>query len=362
MTDDNLLKRREELKRELLSSESKTLIDIIFDWVGRLYQKISRSAETVSFWISGLVIALSSLVIAFLISILFDGFSLLKSDMFQFGIFAVVIALAFIITAKITISMVITTFHDNVIDTIEAVTDLSDLKRWFAILYNIKKPLFFSLIYTIIIGIYVPILWATTKGDVLGFGFIILLIITSFQAGLFGYYGIVFLILPPRLRKYHFKLNTANPSSSEVIDHLSDMLTNFVYMGAILAASVTLFVAYSGLLTRGITVGLLLAGWIPLTILFVWNQYALGKIITTAKWKKLNEIQSKIEELETKENIPSQETLEHLGKLMDYYDRIKATPKSALDIRAGLNFLNSLLIPLLAFVLANFDVVLSFFS
>ena len=38
---------------------------------------------------------------------------------------------------------------------------------------------------------------------------------------------------------------------------------------------------------------------------------------------------------------------------MDYHDRIKATPNSALNFRASLNFLNSLLLPILAFVAAN---------
>jgi len=69
----------------------------------------------------------------------------------------------------------------------------------------------------------------------------------------------------------------------------------------------------------------------------------------------------KIERLHTREDIPTRETLEHIGKLMDHYDRIKATPNSALDFRAGLSFLNSLLLPLLAFLLGNLDNLLRLF-
>ena len=47
---------------------------------------------------------------------------------------------------------------------------------------------------------------------------------------------------------------------------------------------------------------------------------------------------------------------------MDFHDRIKATRNSALDLRAGLNFLNSLLLPLLAFLLANLDKIFALFS
>ena len=59
-----------------------------------------------------------------------------------------------------------------------------------------------------------------------------------------------------------------------------------------------------------------------------------------------------LRELQEKEPILSEETLTHIDKLMDYYDRIEATKNSALNIRAGLNFLNSLLLPVLAFIIA----------
>ena len=78
---------------------------------------------------------------------------------------------------------------------------------------------------------------------------------------------------------------------------------------------------------------------------FATNQIALGKIISRAKWKTLNEIQAQIEKLRAQEDIPGEKTLEHLGKLMDYHDRIKATRGSALDVGASLRFLNSLLLP-----------------
>jgi len=74
----------------------------------------------------------------------------------------------------------------------------------------------------------------------------------------------------------------------------------------------------------------------------------------------LNELQSKIETLYSEEEIPSKDGLDRLEKLMNYHDRIKATPNSALNFRASLNFLNSLLLPVLAFVLANLDIVNKF--
>jgi hypothetical protein len=72
----------------------------------------------------------------------------------------------------------------------------------------------------------------------------------------------------------------------------------------------------------------------------------------------LNEVQMKIEKLSGGEEIPDKDALDRLSKLMDYHDRIKSTPNSALNFRASLNFLNSLLLPILAFILANLDKVI----
>ena len=80
-----------------------------------------------------------------------------------------------------------------------------------------------------------------------------------------------------------------------------------------------------------------------------------------AKWGKLRQIQKKIERLESQEDIPSRDTLAHISALMDYHDRIRNTRNLALDVRTGLNLLNSLLLPLLAFLISNPRNVLALF-
>ena len=80
-----------------------------------------------------------------------------------------------------------------------------------------------------------------------------------------------------------------------------------------------------------------------------------------AKWGKLRQIQKKIERLELQEDIPSRDTLAHINTLMDYHDRIMSTRSLALDFRTGLNLLNSLLLPLLAFLISNLRNVLALF-
>jgi DNA-binding GntR family transcriptional regulator len=102
--------------------------------------------------------------------------------------------------------------------------------------------------------------------------------------------------------------------------------------------------------------------WSPTIALFILYQTSLASIIRRAKWKALNEIQSQVEELRASNNLKDKETMEAINRLMDFHDRVKATRNSAIDSSTIINFINSLLLPLLAFLLGNFDKVLSFFS
>ena len=69
-------------------------------------------------------------------------------------------------------------------------------------------------------------------------------------------------------------------------------------------------------------------------------------------------------------NLPNAEGTQNLrlaqrkakhDRLMDYHDRIWRTPNSTLNLGAGLNLLSQLLLPLLAFLLANLDKLLGLF-
>ena len=80
MTEDTaLIEKREELKRQLAAGEYKTLLDVMLDGTGRLIQKLTRNPEPPSFWYSAVVIALATLLIGFLTSILLGEFYPLRS-------------------------------------------------------------------------------------------------------------------------------------------------------------------------------------------------------------------------------------------------------------------------------------------
>jgi hypothetical protein len=190
-----------------------------------------------------------------------------------------------------------------------------------------------------------------------GFGYVILAALMQFLVGMIVYYLFPFLALPLRLSRYHFKLYMADPSSSEVISVLSSILTRFAY----LLAAVFAIAAVVSRVFNWLTWFHILAVFVPLTALFIINQYSLARIISRAKWTILKEIQAQVEELQAQIHIPSEQALEQISKLMDYHDRIKATRNTALDFRAGLNYLNTLLLPLLGFVLGNLEKIQTLF-
>jgi hypothetical protein len=364
--DIALIEKREELKHQLEAGEYKPPVDVVLDGTGRLIQKLTRNPEPIPFWYSAVVIALVVLLIRFLTSILLGENETMphffRPEDILFEISIVGLMLAASIVGKIHGDVSFTTWRDHLLGAIESVADLADLQRWLAAFCSVKKLFFFSLAFAVLSSSYGLIVLSTIRGGFIGSGLTILVVIADFLAGAFLYYLFLLLALTARLSRYQFKLYAADPSSSEVIDRLSDMLSNWVYIVAVVVAIFTLLFALSGLLTLGIIIIFAPLFWGPLTAFFIINQVALAKIITRAKWKTLNEIQAKVEALQAHENVAEKETMEAINRLMDYHDRIKATRNSALDLRAGLNFLNSLLLPLLAFLLANLDKVLKLLS
>lgn len=356
MTEEfELTQKREELKPQLAGGECRTSIDVMLDGIGHFIQKLSRGSKPPPFWYSAIVLILVPLSASLLISILLGEFNAQNPKPLLVEILVAGMVLVVVIIVKTYLISVFATWRDKLLNAIESHEDLSNLQRWFAALCDVKKQIIFGVAYGVVAGSY-GLIWAMATIGGGGFGLPIFLLLMTFLAGIHIYYLFLFIALPVRFSRYQFKLYESDPSSSEVIDHLSDMLSTFVYIMAVSLALVTLLAGFLGLLARPFfIIPFVFVTWVPLIILFITNQYALTKIITRAKWKKLNKIQAKIEALEAEENIVDKDTMEAVNRLMDYHDRIKATHNSALDLRAGLNFLNSLLIPLLAFILANLD-------
>jgi hypothetical protein len=190
------------------------------------------------------------------------------------------------------------------------------------------------------------------------FGITIISMLTSSTLYLFW----MAILLSFRLRQYDLKLFVADPANSELISRLSKELGSLVYIIALIGTINVLTTTVTGKILSVLSTAQVLLLWLPLFVIFILNQTSLSSIIRRAKWKTLNEAQAKIETLQASKNFEDKETMDSINRLMDYHDRVKATRDSALDFRTYVSFINSLLLPLLAFILGNLDLVLNLFA
>lgn len=120
-------------------------------------------------------------------------------------------------------------------------------------------------------------------------------------------------------------------------------------------AAVTFVFGFFAVMTPTNVVLLLILGWAPIVLTFIVTQYTLSRIINRSKWKVLEKVQKRIVTLHSERDIAEPGVLETTNRLLDFQDRIWASRNSVLNVGSTLGFINSLLLPLIAFVLANFE-------
>jgi hypothetical protein len=174
--------------------------------------------------------------------------------------------------------------------------------------------------------------------------------------GFMIYYMYLFVVLPLRLSHCQFKLHAEDPVSTEVLVDWSGIMNFVAYMFAFMLATGTLFTV-AAVTFELRTLIFIIPRWLPLIALFVVNQIAMSAVITRSKRKSLNDVEAQMEALRPSGDPPKHESMETLLWLWDYHDRIKGTRDSMLNVKGIVNLVNTLLIPLLAFLIANREAI-----
>lgn len=370
MTDVALTEKREELKRRLAAGEYRTLIDVVLDATGRIIRKITRGSRPISPWYSIAILYLVVSLITYGLIIILGEVDATRRVIETLspngwlglvGQAAVLLTYVSVVVFNIYVHRIFATFHTSVLDTVESLVTLEDIEHWLTMVCSVRTPLVFSTIVGVLIGLYIRFLFAATTGLFIGYGFHFAFFTAGVIIAAFLYLFFLVVALSARVGRYDLKLYSADPGSSEVISHLSGVLGRFMYGIAIYAAIGTLATAAFGVLAQG-GVFYVLLFWIPIVAMFILSQTSLSSIIRRAKWKTLNEIQARVEQLHVADSLGEKDTMDAINRLMDYHDRIKGTRNSAFDLRAVLSLLNSLLLPFPALLLANLDKVLALFQ
>ena len=372
-TDTALIEKRENLKRRLASGEYKTLVGVLLGWFERLLRKITRRKEPMPLWVVTLVLCIIIPVVANS-AIYFSGdweANLRNSEIYGFGYqVGLLINLsngALFIIMTVFIHQYLNRFfflwRDIILDKTPTLESLEKFENWLIKCCNWQAHLFTTIVFTV---------WSFVGGFFFGnaiptlqqysFGFMFTNSVNFVITSMMVYEAIMVLVLYASLRDYDLELFGADPESSEILARLSSELGFFVYVIAFFIAILSFWISRLGLLTSSFGIFVIIAWWFPIIVFFLLYQTSLASIIRRAKWKTLNEIQSQVEELRTTGSLKDKETIEAINRLMDFHDRVKATRNSAIDSSTIVNFINSLLLPLLAFILGNLDKVLPLFA
>ncbi len=356
--NQSVSKRRNQLRIHLEEGNYKALVDILLQRIGR-GKPVSPLMGTTIFFAGPMVIGL--LIATFLgeLSVWQRVIqNLLPNPILLIWIvFSLITASASMIIANVYFHKMVATIRDHVLESVESLETLNDIENWVMLLCNKRLAWLTAVLGGLITSPIIIIINSSAAGVFVGIGHSALLFLFAAQSSLFISFIYGIMVFTFRLRGYELRLFESDPANSEVIARLSDSLSWFVYIVAVYGAAqtfgiVTLQLPYFSFI--------LFLFWIPIVAIFLMSQLSLSRIIQNSKWKALNTTQQKIAAIQKKSAL-KKEDQDNLLWLLNYHDRVKLTRNSAFDLKAGISFLNSMLLPLVGFILGNLDNVIAFF-
>lgn len=351
----SIVEMREEIKTELLAAKDRNLPALVFQKIDLLIRAISKRKKLLPVWYTFILISLLIQLPTLLLSNFlqetsqWEAFGLLWIGYIEFGFIATI--LAYYLIAYFTREL-----HNWLIDSIQRPGDLADLREQLESLWNVRKAGISMLMFSVFWGIAFS--WASSwyLGNFIGYGLVSGTLVFGLVVGAAWSYLPWFIRFTSRLGKYEFELFALAPVHSEFVVRIKALYNTFMYaiMGYfLLCVLLNTFNPWAMMLTIALS-------WIPAIFLFLAYQTSLRQILARSKWKYLNKLQCQIASL-ANTGVPDKTALETVNCLLDYHERIRLTPDSALDIRSLLNFLNQLMLPLLAFLVANLDKIVDLF-
>jgi hypothetical protein len=357
---ETLIQRRQALKEQIQQKQFKSLAGVLLEGTERVVRFVTRTRRPISLWYSWAVFTLLTWVITSLVAIPLSQTRTFESGLIFAGITIIPLASVSIFGAQIVHKTLMRVLLHQVIDAIRTEDDVTGLESWLHKTFAIKTQLLFCLPLTLLTSLGFILLWNLVRGTA-DWGIFVLILMACFQGVTGIYASVVAMNLPNQVSYYELNLYAADPGSSELIQRLAGTVNSLMFSIAAGLGLLTFWMSAFNLLSEGIGVFALIIVFSIITAVFVNGHYALAHIIAKAKWGKLNALQAKIDTLESEADLTDKETMEAINRLIDYHDRIKSTPNSAVDLRAGLSFLNSALLPVLGFLLANLSDVIAFF-
>jgi hypothetical protein len=356
-----LSEQHKQLQQEIPQIIESTIAARILNAVGSCIQRFTQQSQPVPWYVSALVLAATVILPQTLIAlVLKDPQQVIGKGLFwsvTVPVVSLVIPLHYLSARHLLLRI-----RDHILPDMKDENDWDRLKLFLDQLAGwrlaLARAIMISLLWTVIA---VSIFSSLNNGPIR--------VSYAFDVWLFGFFGMGiglpylswFVRLPNQLKHFQYRLYQLNPAQSEVVAHISNLSTPaFLAMAFVLAIGTVA----AGLIEvfNWVVPVIILSFWIPLITNFINTQAAVNKIVESGKWQTLNEIQEQIHALKNDSGIRSTADLESINKLMELHDKVYNAKNTRLRITSVLEFLNQLLLPLLAFLISNYAVVLKLFN
>jgi hypothetical protein len=354
-------------QRELLKQEIDELIENnlpakILQVAGSLIQRLTRRSNLPPWYVSttllGVIAILPQLVITWILK---DPEQIIGKELpWSISTEAMILVIP---AVYFLLKYILTMIRDYIVDDIEEHENLIKFQEFLSEIGKIPRAIVVVVLTSVIwSSVVLPFLSTLIA---LNLGVFLAVSIGNCAFGLILYFMSWYMRFPSQLGNYQYKLYKLDPAKSKVINYISYILTIPFLVGALFQAMLILGLSFfkdQFKIAAQITIVPLFFIWIPLIVHFINSQMAINKIITTAKWRMLADLQSQIHQQYDKPNPQLTQNIDAVNKLMDLHERLYNTYNSRLVTTRILSLINQLLIPLLTFIITNYDFVLGLFN
>ncbi|WP_431286303.1 hypothetical protein [Roseateles chitinivorans] len=349
----NVAKRvAEEMKDERLETYSEALLKITSRLVEKItFGRLRLRAFGVCVLIFFLVTACTSAL-----SISASNSAAVKdiAAIFAFHCWGACVAVLQLRSSWFFANLLTDTLSTTIINSFCNPNDMRDVLTWLRRTFAKRRQFLFCLTASVLLtplGLFG--IFLAGHGEWINTGSI-LLSLTCWFLGATGWYFLIPAVsLSSRLRRYKLYLLDVDPANSQAIKAICSMMHAALLTSASIATLFTtgIFLIAPGDLRLQVSFSVVCA-WGPLLFTMLYYQYSLATIIRKAKTQALLPLERFIATAQEEMRGGTAE-IDGLTKLMDLHGRFSSTNNTALDWRGFITTVNTLLLPLLSFVVAK---------
>lgn len=328
-------------------TEYQTLIDIYLGKFGQWLTLLPGINTSLPYMVNAFLFNLLTLLLSYLTSLLFKESTIFKEN-WRVLVGGVMYTFILIVGLKHIISLVFDFIREHIDPLLEDQKDKENLAKALQSFSNITPAVTIALALFIGRGIFSFFyLDISPERGPLGVSGNLLTTITFPQLWVIIYYFGHLLKIIYEFKNFSYNIKQMDPVTSKLIENYRRLTINMIYLVSSVVFTATIVFSWAGVITPLNALFITLAGWLPLFSLFGISFYTQKQIINNTKLELIRELDNQIVTLQSKDKIPSTATLEQINQLIELQKHVKGTPDSSFDISAYLNFLTTLVIPIL---------------